>query len=178
MGVRASNAGHSGWIKLAIHVLSFVANSASSESVFSIFGITQTKLQNQLSSQKMHKPTVVHQHFHHMYKSAGLIVNHTKCQFDLLSDPCTSPPANVVYKDDLLDDIWPAAATLPSDTAASDALIAAALEDEGDNDDWEDDLTSEVELCASRNRSGPRYKKIKLVDLFRYPSPNTPEGIC
>ncbi|KAE9396998.1 Di-copper centre-containing protein [Gymnopus androsaceus JB14] len=96
--------------------------------------------------------------------------------FNLLSDSCTSPPANVVYEDDLLDNIWPAAATLPNDTAASDALIAAALEDVGDSNDWEDDLTSEVELRASRNHSGPCNKKIKLVDLFRYPSPDTPKG--
>ena len=33
-----------------------------------------------------------------------------------------------------------------------------------------------MELRALRNRSGPRYKKIKLVNLFRYPSPGTPEG--
>lgn len=175
MGVGESNVGRSGWIKLAIRVLSFIANSASNESIFSIFGITQTKLRNRLSPQKTHKLTVVRQHRHRMYKSAGLIINRAKRHFDLLSDSHASPPANVVYEDNLLDDIWPAAATSPSNMAALDALIAAALEDEGNSDDWEDDLTSEVELRALRNRPGPRYKKTKLVNLFRYPSPATPE---
>ena len=48
-----TNNGRSGFIQLAIHILSIVLNSAATEQLFSQFGIIHTKLRNRLSVEKV-----------------------------------------------------------------------------------------------------------------------------
>ncbi|KAH7869208.1 ribonuclease H-like domain-containing protein, partial [Lentinula edodes] len=53
--------GQSGFVKLAIRILSMVPNSAGAERVFSAFGFAHTKHRNKLDSQKVHESTLVRQ---------------------------------------------------------------------------------------------------------------------
>ena len=46
-------------VKLAIRILSVIANSGSCERAFSDFGISHTKLRNKLNAEKVHKTSVV-----------------------------------------------------------------------------------------------------------------------
>ena len=54
-----TNNGHSGFIRLAIHILSIVPNSAATKRLFSQFGIIHSKLCNRLSVEKVRKQALV-----------------------------------------------------------------------------------------------------------------------
>ena len=54
-----TNNGRSGFIQLAIHILSIVPNSAATERLFSQFGIIHTKLRNRLSVEKVRKQALI-----------------------------------------------------------------------------------------------------------------------
>ena len=54
-----TNNGRSGFIRLAIHILSIVPNSAATERLFSQFGIIHSKLRNRLSVEKVRKQALV-----------------------------------------------------------------------------------------------------------------------
>ncbi|KIM61543.1 hypothetical protein SCLCIDRAFT_70236, partial [Scleroderma citrinum Foug A] len=54
-----TNNGRSGFIRLAIHILSIVPNSAATERLFSQFGIIHLKLRNRLSVEKVRKQALV-----------------------------------------------------------------------------------------------------------------------
>jgi hypothetical protein len=67
------NDGRNGIAKLAIRILSIIANSGTSESNFSQFGITHTKLRNKLKVAKVHKSSIVCGDIHRRHTAAGLL---------------------------------------------------------------------------------------------------------
>ncbi|KAJ7238184.1 ribonuclease H-like domain-containing protein [Mycena rebaudengoi] len=73
--------GRNGLVKLAIWVLSIVANSAGSERGFSKFGIYLTKLRNQLSIQKVRKMNTVDMNLKQKHKELGLTKERIKRKF-------------------------------------------------------------------------------------------------
>ncbi|KAI0037320.1 hypothetical protein FA95DRAFT_1578917, partial [Auriscalpium vulgare] len=64
--------GRNGVARLAIRLLSIVANSADTERTFSNFGIIHTKRRNHLSVQKVHKATTVKMDLRRDHAARGL----------------------------------------------------------------------------------------------------------
>jgi hypothetical protein len=63
---------------LAIRVLSIIANTAATERNFSDFGITHTKIRNQLSVEKVHKANVVKRSLRREHAEEGLLPTQKK----------------------------------------------------------------------------------------------------
>ena len=59
-------------VKLAMYILSVIANSAGTERAFSDFGITHTKQCNKLDPEKVHKTGVLKMDLRHAHNEAGL----------------------------------------------------------------------------------------------------------
>ncbi|KAJ6516526.1 ribonuclease H-like domain-containing protein [Mycena vitilis] len=78
--------GRNGLVKLAIWVLSIVANSAGSERGFSKFGIFLTKLRNQLSLQKVRKMNTVDMDLKRQHEELGLTTDRLKRKFAKFAD--------------------------------------------------------------------------------------------
>ncbi|KAF8989859.1 ribonuclease H-like domain-containing protein, partial [Cyathus striatus] len=72
-GANTVQTGRSGFVKLAIWILTMVPNSAGTECVFSTFGLTHTKTCNQINPQKVHNATLVRMNRRHTHIDAGLI---------------------------------------------------------------------------------------------------------
>ena len=68
-------------IKLAIHILSVIANSGGCKWSFSDFGITYTKSWNKLATEKVHKTTVIKTNLCWAHTAAGLTSKQWKCAF-------------------------------------------------------------------------------------------------
>ncbi|TEB37768.1 hypothetical protein FA13DRAFT_1867560, partial [Coprinellus micaceus] len=60
--------GHGAFIALVVWLHSMVPNSASTESLFSMFGTTHTKRRNRLSPQKVHNSSVVWLDSNHIFR--------------------------------------------------------------------------------------------------------------
>ncbi|KAJ7651817.1 hypothetical protein B0H17DRAFT_833198, partial [Mycena rosella] len=73
--------GRNGLVKLALWVLSIVANSAGSERGFSKFGLFLTKLRSQLSIQKVKKMTNVDMDLKRQHEELGLTTDRIKRKF-------------------------------------------------------------------------------------------------
>ncbi|KAJ6625371.1 hypothetical protein B0H10DRAFT_2430458 [Mycena sp. CBHHK59/15] len=78
--------GRNGLVKLAVWVLSIVANSAGSEHGFSKFGLFLTKLRSQLSIQKVCKMTTVDMDLKRQHEELGLITDQIKRKFILFTE--------------------------------------------------------------------------------------------
>lgn len=65
--------GRNGVVKLAIRLLSVIANSGGCERVFSEFGITHTKRRNKLSPELVHKTAVLKAEMRRAHAAAGLL---------------------------------------------------------------------------------------------------------
>jgi hypothetical protein len=72
------NDSRNGITKLAIQILSIIANSGTSERNFSQFGITHTKLRNKLKVTKVHKSSIVRGDIHHRHTAAGRLPKRSK----------------------------------------------------------------------------------------------------
>jgi hypothetical protein len=68
-------------VKLAIRILSVIANSGGCERSFSDFGITHTKIRNKLSAEKVHKTSVVKMDLRRAHITAGLTTKRRKRKF-------------------------------------------------------------------------------------------------
>ncbi|KAJ7725007.1 ribonuclease H-like domain-containing protein [Mycena maculata] len=176
-------AGCSGFVKLAIWILSMVPNSAGPERVFSIYGITHTKHRNCLDPLKVHKSTTVWMDCQESHRTAGLIPQRRPRRFSLADDqdeiaamdannsatPTPAPESSVVEMDF---------------TVIADMLVDLATQEEAE--DAAAELLPPVATCtpppppsASESVTNPvlripAYKKIKLADLFSYPAAGTP----
>ncbi|KAJ7260042.1 ribonuclease H-like domain-containing protein [Mycena rebaudengoi] len=73
--------GRNGVVKLAIWVLSIVANSAGSERGFSKFGIFLIKLRNQLSIQKVRKMNTIDMELKRKHEELGMTTDRIKRKF-------------------------------------------------------------------------------------------------
>ncbi|KAJ7775980.1 ribonuclease H-like domain-containing protein [Mycena maculata] len=170
----AGNAGtgRSGFVKLAIRVLSMLPNSAGPERAFSVFGITHTKHRNRLDPLKVHDATMVRMDRQKAHGAAGLVKERKSRRFSLADDNETEDtPADGLDAADF--------------DAMAHTLIGLAQNEVSDDDDEQSDqptLTSPAPPpptptaadTVSANGHVPAYKKIKLADLFRYPSPGSP----
>lgn len=75
-------------MKLAIWILSIVANSAGSECGFSKFGNFLTKLRNQLAIQKVRKMTIVDNYLKREHEEFGMVTDRVKRKFIHLAEQC------------------------------------------------------------------------------------------
>ncbi|KAL0955891.1 hypothetical protein HGRIS_014911 [Hohenbuehelia grisea] len=190
--------GVSGFVNLAIRILSMVPNSASVECAFSAFGGTHTKSRNRISPQKVHNATLVRMDRRRAHAKAGLVADRKKRKFGetmsagLSPSPSSSLPSSQTMQgsastDELDDDLN--GDEIADFAAISSQLIKAALQ--ADEDDWEDepgDTPEGVNPAAARTspaapmaaapttaQSGastsriPAYRHIKLSDIFEYP---------
>jgi hypothetical protein len=73
--------GCNGLIKLAIHILSVIANSTGCECAFSDFGIIHTKPRNKLSAEKVHKTSTLKMDIRHAHVDADFIRPQSKRVF-------------------------------------------------------------------------------------------------
>lgn len=65
-----SSSGCGSFVKLAFRVLSIVPNSASTESAFSVFGNTHTKLRNRIGASKVHRSTLIRMDLNRQHEQA------------------------------------------------------------------------------------------------------------
>ncbi|KAJ7258558.1 ribonuclease H-like domain-containing protein [Mycena rebaudengoi] len=87
--------GRNGLVKLAIWVLSIVANSAGSERGFSKFGLFLTKLRSQLSIQKVRKMTTVDMDLKRQHEELGLTTDRIKRKFVLFAEQYVAEPSQM-----------------------------------------------------------------------------------
>ncbi|KAJ7135463.1 ribonuclease H-like domain-containing protein [Mycena crocata] len=157
--------GRSGFIHLAIRILSILPNSAGPERVFSVFGITHTKHRNRLEPQKVHDATTVRM-------DRQKLMQQLDCLADDEAAATVSP--NVT-------------AEVPADfNNMAELLINLANEEDSDDDDDQIDIPNApipiplvptaAETVTSATARIPAYKKITLANLFKYPSKESPAG--
>lgn len=154
--------GRNGLVKLAIHLLSIIANSAGCERAFSDFGIIHTKPCNKLSAEKVHKTGVVKMELRRTHVEAGLTHTRRKRAFgeiDSPEEPPQSTDSPAVHADESDPDFRAVAqALVASATAAADA----------DSDSPSDDPT-EPPPSRPQNAHPTQYQPIPLKLLFDYP---------
>jgi hypothetical protein len=91
-------AGRNNLVKLAIRILSVIANSAGCERAFSDFGIIHTKPRNKLSAEKVHKTGVLKMDIRRTHVEAGLTRPRQKRAFGEI-DESEEPPEVAVPHD-------------------------------------------------------------------------------
>ncbi|KAF7371828.1 hypothetical protein MVEN_00039600 [Mycena venus] len=163
--------GRSGFVKLAIRILSILPNSAGPERAFSVFGLTHTKHRNRLDPLKVHDATLVRMDRQKAHIAAGLVPERKSRRFSLA--------------DDEREDSAAGAALDPSDFDAMANELIRLANDEGDDEDDAPPAPPPAPSVAvpppptplasttvpnARGRI-PAYKKIKLAKLFTYPPP-------
>ncbi|KAJ7429946.1 ribonuclease H-like domain-containing protein [Mycena latifolia] len=166
--------GRSGFVKLAIRILSMLPNSAGPERAFSVFGITHTKHRNRLDPQKVHDATIVRMDRQKAHIAAGLVPERKSRRFSLADDEAEEE-----------------AATNAADAADYDVMAAVLInlaQEESNGDDDEEGPPAPAPppsfpppTAAQSVPDGaarvPAYKKIKLADLFNYPAADSPAGL-
>ena len=127
--------GRNGLAQLAVYILSVVPNSAAVERIFSDFGITHTKLRNCLSTENIHKISVLRMHLHRQLADAGLLpLERPKRKLGDDYEPTTMPVAAITNDDQ----------AIPNFRDIGDALVNEAIDTyaEGREDD---DIVSDSE---------------------------------
>jgi hypothetical protein len=156
--------------RLAIRLLSVVANLAGCERSFSIFGNIHTKTRNKLGTETVHKTGVLKMDIRRRHVKEGRVPTRKKRQFSTLDQPTSvTTPVSV-------------------DPEANPIDYVQSLINEAEQDDDDDNLPNVEELlesiqlsfpvCApaptpSTSTNPPRRqarRKIPLSDLFLYPS--------
>jgi hAT family C-terminal dimerisation region len=82
-----NNDDSNGIVKLAIRILSIVANSGASERNFSAFGTIQTDCRNELSVERVHNVNVVRMEIRHSHAEAGLLISRGKRKLGSNGEP-------------------------------------------------------------------------------------------
>jgi hypothetical protein len=178
--------------KLAIHVLSVVANSAGCERAFSHMGLVHTAIRSRLSVEKVRKATIVGMDIKRMHKEAGLL--RVQARRNFTSSSGSEPEAGEQDTEPALaDDLGEINDPLDFDQL-SEQLIAGALSASGDKDvgDTDDDelpstvtppappLTITIPPLNLATRSAPSQHStavkvsIPLKILFKYPTDRDP----
>ncbi|KAJ7060309.1 hypothetical protein C8F01DRAFT_1084062 [Mycena amicta] len=75
-----------GFIRLAIHVLTILPNSAGPEHIFSNFSHIHMKHRNRLNINKVHKTAVLRQDCNRTFVAAGLLPKHKLHQYSIAPD--------------------------------------------------------------------------------------------
>lgn len=123
-----SVSGRNGLVKLAIRVLSVIANSAGCERAFSDFGIIHTKRRNKLSAEKVHKTGIYKMSIRQTHAEAGLTRPRRKRAFGEIDQEEEPTEAAVPEEDN--SDFTDLARRLIRDSEASDEGIGnGAIDD-------------------------------------------------
>ena len=93
--------GRNSIVKLAMYILSVIANSAGTERAFSDFGITHTKRRNKLDPEKVHKTGVLKMDLQRAHNEAGLTRSRRKRVFGEVDEPSRATEAVVPGDEDL-----------------------------------------------------------------------------
>ncbi|KAJ7758153.1 ribonuclease H-like domain-containing protein [Mycena maculata] len=150
--------GRNGLVKLAIWILSIIANSAGSERGYSKFGLFLTKLRSQLSIQKVRKMTTVDMDLKRQHEELGLTTDRIKRKF--------------VHFAEQYVDVGNGAQAMDYDEADSFVSLTTQLRDDLTNsrdvppDEEEED--DEEAMPAVHSQSN-----YTLKELFQYPTDNT-----
>ncbi|KAJ7784891.1 ribonuclease H-like domain-containing protein, partial [Mycena maculata] len=150
--------GRNGLVKLAIWILSIVANSAGSERGYSKFGLFLTKLRSQLSIQKVRKMMMVDMDLKRQHEELGLTTDRIKRKF--------------IHFAEQYVDVGNGAQAMDYDEADSFASLTTQLRDDLTNsrdvppDEEEED--DEEAMPAVHSQSN-----YTLKELFQYPTANT-----
>lgn len=83
--------GRNGVVKLAIRILSVIANSGGPERVFSDFGSVHTKIRNRLSGDAVGKMTTVRMSIRREHAAAGIVPQRLKRKLGLDYEPDSTP---------------------------------------------------------------------------------------
>jgi hypothetical protein len=171
--------------KLAIHILSVVANSAGCERVFSHMGLVHTAIRSKLSVEKVRKATIVGMDLKRMHMDSGLLRAQAKRNFDFGSD------ADSLAESANNQDLGDISSDLLDFEQLSEQLIAGSAsangdKDVGDADDSDDELPSTVVPAppltitipplnsatpSAQYNTRPVNVSIPLKILFKYPLP-------
>ncbi|KAJ7199027.1 ribonuclease H-like domain-containing protein [Mycena pura] len=151
--------GRNGLVKLAIWVLSIVANSAGSERGFSKFGLFLTKLRSQLSIQKVRKMTTVDMDLKRQHEELGLTTDRIKRKF-------------VHFAEQYVAEGNGGAQAMDYDTADSFASLATQLCDDL-TDTRSAPIDEEVEDDDEATPAVYSRSNYTLKELFQYPTNGT-----
>jgi hypothetical protein len=151
--------GRNSIVKLAIHILSVIANSAGTERAFSDFGITHTKRRNKLNPEKVHKTGVLKMDLRRAHKEAGLTRSRRKRVFGEVDEPSQATEAVVPGDEDL--EFHDLATQLIQDAEAADVDVPE-----------EDVLIPLIRPIPQPTTALP--SKIPLSLLFDYTTPSGP----
>ncbi|THU90830.1 hypothetical protein K435DRAFT_910345, partial [Dendrothele bispora CBS 962.96] len=186
--------GANGMVRLAMRILSMVPNSAPTEHVLSRFGAIHTKTRDRLHVQKVRKMTIVGQSIERKY---GSTPRHSKQNSGTNEPNSTTPAPMASTTRNEEDDIERALCRLDLDSGDSDLEEPAtqAPHTEGSDDDAvetvdgpdlltfdeitqefinEDDSSDTEDSEEQPDRVIPEASYL-LKNLFRYPSPNSPQ---
>ena len=160
-------AGRNALTKLAIRVLSVVANSAGCERSFSIFGNIHTKTRNKLGAETVHKTGILKMDIRRRQIEEGRVPTRKKRQFSTVDQPdCVTAPVSI-------------------DPGVSPIDFVQSLINEANDDDNTNLPTGEDGLDSADPSVPPAVpsptlptnpprqqgrRKIPLSDLFLYPS--------
>ena len=186
--------------KLAIHILSVVANSAGCERAFSHMGLVHTGIRSKLSVEKVRKATIVGMDIKRMHMEAGLLRVPAKRNFTSSSGSEAGEQDTEPAADELGDINDPLDFDQLSERLIAGAASASTDKDVGDaaSDDDLDELPSTImvpappltitipplylatrSLAAQLTGSAPVNVSIPLKILFKYPTDNdlAPDGM-
>jgi hypothetical protein len=179
--------------KLAIHILSVVANSAGCERAFSHMGLVHTAIRSKLSIEKVRKATIVGMDLKRMHAEAGLLLTQTKRSFNFGSEGQGEQDASAASASELSADVQDDLGGDINDpldfNQLSERLIAGAAsansdKDVGDADASDDELPSTIMpvppltitipplnlATRSALSNTPVTVSIPLRILFKYPT--------
>ncbi|KAI0352260.1 hypothetical protein OH77DRAFT_1409607 [Trametes cingulata] len=135
--------GRNGVVKLAIRILSAIANSGGPERMFSDFGITHTKLRNRSSTELVHKTTTVRVSVRRENAATGHVRRRLKRKLGLDYEPQAAVDTTAATAEDELEIPYP-----DNEDGLLDfqqELVAAAIDSsEPDDIDQEDDNTGTI----------------------------------
>jgi hypothetical protein len=149
--------GGNGIAKLAIRILSVIANSGACECTFSDFGIILTKIRNVLSVEKVHKTNTVRMDIRRRHTALGLVPKQGKQKLGNDDDEPQDPEAEADEECDLT-----------FTTLARRLVDMAAADTNNDNDD---DTTASAS-CSVPHQRRPCRTQIPLSELFNYDIPD------
>ncbi|KAJ7271620.1 ribonuclease H-like domain-containing protein [Mycena rebaudengoi] len=146
--------GRNGLVKLAIWLLSIVANSAGSERGFSKFGIYLTKLRSQLSIQKVRKMNTVDMNLKQNHEELGLTTERLKRKFINFTDQYGGTGSGTGHEDG------------GSFSGLATQLVKDLSDDRAAETDEEDDDDDDTPSIHARSN-------YTLKELFQYPVDDT-----
>lgn len=172
-------------VRLAIRILSVIANSGGCERAFSDFGITHTKLRNKLNAEKVHKTSVVKMDRRQSHSEAGLLRARRKRKFGVDNEPSPTPtsltPADFdsSHEDSLNFDaladqlIHDAGAQADGAIDSEDEQIEASESIQQTPHSLAVQVTPQPSSTSCRSQRSSKSKGIPLSSLFSFSDPCT-----